>query len=115
MFLGPHESTAGEKAQKLRKFCLAKGIPVTLPCYRAMHRYRRKAVTFEKPLFPGYVFLQLHPEQQQPVLQNEDVANLLPFSTRNFSGINLPKSFWLWKQISRSSWPRILGRAPGSG
>ena len=33
--------------------------------------------TFEKPLFPGYVFLQLAPDQRQKVIQNDHVARLL--------------------------------------
>ncbi len=32
---------------------------------------------FRKPLFPGYVFLQLEPVQGPQVRQNEHVANLL--------------------------------------
>ena len=32
---------------------------------------------FRKPLFPGYVFLQLKPGQQSAVRQNDHVANLL--------------------------------------
>jgi len=50
---------------------------VTLPCYRTIHRYRGKTVKFNKLLFPGYVFLELLPEQRLRVRQNEHVANLL--------------------------------------
>ena len=32
---------------------------------------------FQKPLFPGYVFLQLEPAQKDSVRQNDHVANLL--------------------------------------
>ena len=42
-----------------------------------MHKYRGKTVTFDKPLFPGYVFLQLLPDQTQEVKQNDHVARLL--------------------------------------
>ena len=49
----------------------------TLPCYDSAHKYRGKTVVFRKPLFPGYVFLRLKPEQKQLVRQNEHVANLL--------------------------------------
>jgi transcription antitermination factor NusG len=48
-----------------------------LPCYRTVHKYRGKTVTFEKPLFPGYVFLELFPDQKENVRQNAHVANLL--------------------------------------
>jgi transcription antitermination factor NusG len=34
-------------------------------------------VTFRKPLFPGYVFFQLLPQQRQGVYQSDYVANLL--------------------------------------
>ena len=42
-----------------------------------MHKYRGKTVTFEKPLFPNYVFLQLLPEQQHNAASNGHVARLL--------------------------------------
>jgi len=32
---------------------------------------------FRKPLFPGYVFLRLTPDQRPLITQNEHVANLL--------------------------------------
>ena len=32
---------------------------------------------FQKPLFPSYVFLQLKPGQEDPVRQNDHLANLL--------------------------------------
>jgi transcription antitermination factor NusG len=69
--------TRPRREKKLKEHCEGKGIPVTLPCYRAVHRYRGKTVTFLKPLFPGYVFLQLQPDQRQQVVQNDHVANLL--------------------------------------
>ena len=50
---------------------------MTLPCYRTVHKYRGKTVTFQKPLFPGYLFLQLVPPQRQMVYQSDYVANLL--------------------------------------
>jgi transcription antitermination factor NusG len=49
----------------------------TLPCYDSAHKYRGKTVVFRKPLFPGYVFLQLESTQPPSVRQNEHVANLL--------------------------------------
>ena len=39
--------------------------------------YRGKTVVFRKPLFPGYVFLELKPNQREAVRQNEHVANVL--------------------------------------
>jgi transcription antitermination factor NusG len=48
-----------------------------LPCYNAVHKYRGKTVVFRKPLFPGYVFLQLIEGQPQRVKGSDHVANLL--------------------------------------
>jgi transcription antitermination factor NusG len=42
-----------------------------------VHKYRGKTVVFQKPLFPGYVFLRLEPGDKQSIRQNEHVANLL--------------------------------------
>jgi transcription antitermination factor NusG len=50
---------------------------VTLPCYRSAHKYRGKTVVFEKPLFPGYAFIQMPLAQRQKVYQSDYVANLL--------------------------------------
>jgi len=59
------------------EYCERHGFSVTLPCYDSAHKYRGKTVVFRKPLFPGYVFLQLKKEQFSGVRQNENVANLL--------------------------------------
>jgi transcription antitermination factor NusG len=53
------------------------GIAACLPCYRSAHRYRGKVVEFQKPLFPGYVFLQLPPEKRNFVLRSDHLASLL--------------------------------------
>lgn len=50
---------------------------MTLPLYKSIKKYRGKVVTFQKPLFPGYIFLQLQPPQRQKVYQSDYVANLL--------------------------------------
>lgn len=63
--------------KKLAQYCEREGLSVTLPCYRAVHKYRGKTVTFHKPLFPSYLFLQLLPHQRQTVYQHNHVANLL--------------------------------------
>jgi transcription antitermination factor NusG len=59
------------------EFCERQPIAATLPCYSSPHKYRGKTVVFQKPLFPGYVFLQLRPPEISLVRQNEYVANLL--------------------------------------
>src|SRR5580658_1906343 len=69
--------TRPRREKKLQEYCEQKGFPVTLPCYRSVRKYRGKKVVFQKPLFPGYVFMQLLPEQRQSVLQSDHVANLL--------------------------------------
>jgi transcription antitermination factor NusG len=53
------------------------GIPAELPLYQTMHRYRGKTVRFEKPLFPGYVFLRQAPAGHARILQNRHVARVL--------------------------------------
>jgi transcription antitermination factor NusG len=63
--------------KKLLQFCNREGLDATLPCYKAVHRYRRKTAVFEKPLFPGYVFLRITHEQRLKVRLSDHVANLL--------------------------------------
>jgi len=63
--------------KKLVEFCGREAMPATLPCYQAAHKYRGKTVTFKKPLFPGYVFLQILAEQRRKIHQSDYVANLL--------------------------------------
>lgn len=63
--------------KKLTGYCRREGLAVTLPLFRSVRKYRGKRVVFEKPLFPGYVFLQLLPEQTRKVYQSDYVANLL--------------------------------------
>ncbi|HUE36389.1 MAG TPA: transcription termination/antitermination NusG family protein [Candidatus Acidoferrum sp.] len=63
--------------KKLLQFCGRKDLATTLPCYRSAHKYRGKTVVFQKPLFPGYVFIQMPPEKRNVVLQSDHVANLL--------------------------------------
>src|SRR5436309_16076528 len=65
------------REKKLKQSCEREQVLATLPCYRSVRKYRGKTVTFEKPLFPGYVFLQLRDDQRQKVLQSEHLANLL--------------------------------------
>jgi transcriptional antiterminator RfaH len=69
--------TRPRREKKLAEHCRRQEIAATLPCYSSAHKYRGKTVVFEKPLFPGYVFLQLEPGQEASVRQNDHVANLL--------------------------------------
>jgi transcription antitermination factor NusG len=78
--------TRPRREKKLVEYCLREGIAATLPCCNSVHKYRGKTVVFKKPLFPGYVFLKLEPEQKHSVRQNEHVANLLEvFDQETFS------------------------------
>lgn len=63
--------------KKLVQYCAREGIDTTLPCYKADHRYRGKVAEFEKPLFPGYVFLRMPEGRRQQVFQSDYVANVL--------------------------------------
>ena len=69
--------TKPRREKKLVEYCSRQNIAVTLPCYESAHKYRGKTVVFQKPLFPGYVFLQLGMGQPDSVRQNDHVANLL--------------------------------------
>ena len=69
--------TRPRREKKLKQYCVENNIPATLPCYKTVHKYRGKVVSFEKPLFPGYVFLELQPEQKQKIYQSDFLANLL--------------------------------------
>lgn len=69
--------TKPRREKKLKQFCEGEGFPATLPCYRSVHKYRGKTVAFQKPLFPGYVFLQLSSIQKPKVQAHASVANLL--------------------------------------
>lgn len=69
--------TRPRREKKLVEYCQRHGIATTLPCYDSVHKYRGKTVVFRKPLFPGYVFLQLEPHRKETVRQNDHVANLL--------------------------------------
>lgn len=63
--------------KKVVDYCDRNGIETTLPQYRSVRKYRGKTVTFEKPLFPGYVFLRMEAGQRAKVAQNDMVANVL--------------------------------------
>lgn len=65
------------REKKLVEYCERHRMAATLPCYSSAHKYRGKTVVFRKPLFPGYVFLELQPGQKDAIRQNEHVANLL--------------------------------------
>jgi transcription antitermination factor NusG len=61
----------------LAQYCAENSVPATLPLYRTIHKYRGKTVEFQKPLFPGYLFLEIHPTRRHAIYQSDYVANLL--------------------------------------
>ena len=63
--------------KKLAEYAQKEGIAVTLPTIASVHKYRGKTVKFQKPLFPGYVFLRMLPTQRPLIYQSDHVANLL--------------------------------------
>ncbi len=63
--------------KKLAEYCERESLAATLPCYRSVKKYRGKKVTFEKPLFPGYLFLRILSTETRAVHQSDYVANLL--------------------------------------
>src|SRR5271168_790354 len=75
--------TRPRREKKLRDFCEREGFHVALPCYRTERKYRGKTVVFFKPLFPGYVFIQLTSEHRQKIIQNDCVARLLTVSDQD--------------------------------
>jgi transcription antitermination factor NusG len=69
--------TRPRREKKLKEYCEKEGLSAVLPCFRTVRKYRGKTVTFLKPLFPGYLFIRLAPDQKQKVIQNDHVARLL--------------------------------------
>jgi transcription antitermination factor NusG len=69
--------TKPRREKKLAEFCERESIAFTLPCYESRRKYRGKSVVFRKPLFPGYVFVQLQKKNVTNLRQNDLVANLL--------------------------------------
>jgi transcription antitermination factor NusG len=70
-----HTRPRAEK--KLASFCQEQGFLARLPLYRSLRKYRGKRLIFQKPLFPGYLFVQLEGHQRLTLQQNRHIANLL--------------------------------------
>jgi transcriptional antiterminator RfaH len=69
--------TRPRREKKLKEYCEKEGLSAILPCFRSVHKYRGKTVTFDKPLFPGYLFMHILSSQRTQVIQNEHVARIL--------------------------------------
>ena len=63
--------------KKLLKHCQREQLAASLPCFRSAHKYRGKTVVFQKPLFPGYVFLHIQPTSLRLAKKGDHIANLL--------------------------------------
>ncbi|HUR44362.1 MAG TPA: transcription termination/antitermination NusG family protein [Candidatus Saccharimonadales bacterium] len=63
--------------KKVVQQCARYGVAATLPCYASRRSYPSKVVVFQKPLFPGYVFLQTQGEVDEKLLRNDYVAQIL--------------------------------------
>lgn len=63
--------------KKICRYCEEQKVPVYLPQIRKVHRYGARIREFDNPLFPGYVFCILKPEQDNSIRQSQYVANLL--------------------------------------
>jgi transcriptional antiterminator RfaH len=75
--------------KKFARHCAQEKLEATMPCYKAVHRYRGKTVVFEKPLFPGYVFLRITAEQKSHAYQCDHLANLLAVPDQELFGRQL--------------------------
>lgn len=70
-----HARPRAEK--KIAGFCLEQGFEHRLPLYPSVKTYARKRVVFEKPLFPGYLFVRVQRRHRLTLVQNRYVANVL--------------------------------------
>ena len=71
--------------KRLADFCLEAGLIHFLPLYQSVKCYPGKRIIFQKPLFPGYVFLELTENDPPRIRQNRYVARLLePVDQREF-------------------------------
>ena len=63
--------------KKLVQYCERERIETVLPLLKSVKKYRGKTVTFQKPVFPNYVFLRMERRRRQSIFQNDHVVNLL--------------------------------------
>jgi transcription antitermination factor NusG len=63
--------------KKVADWVRQQGWRAELPLYRSIKRYRGKRMEFHKPLFPGYVFVQIPTANGRKVQQHDQVARLL--------------------------------------
>lgn len=55
----------------------SRGIEHFLPCYRSARQWKDRRVTLELPLFPGYVFVRMAPDEHLRALMIPQVFSLV--------------------------------------
>ena len=63
--------------KKLAEYCRILGAERYLPLRSETKVYQRRKVTVEKPIFPGYVFASLDPQQRLAILKTNQVVRFL--------------------------------------
>jgi transcription antitermination factor NusG len=63
--------------KKVAQYCRREGLTAVLPCCRTVHHYPGKTAVFQKPLFPGYVFLKIMQQQRAQTLRCPHLTDLL--------------------------------------
>lgn len=63
--------------KKIQAAALRQGYVAYLPLHRRTHHYGARVRTFDRPLFPGYVFCMAEAEGVRWLSQNRHVANRL--------------------------------------
>ena len=57
----------------------SRGIDSIVPVYKAIHRWNKRAVTLELPLFPSYVFLHCNPLNHYAVVSVPGLVSIVSF------------------------------------
>ena len=63
--------------KKLSKYCNECGIKNILPTYKSVKKYLRKTLVFEKPYFPGYVFIHTKVKNQSQIKKSSYLVKIL--------------------------------------
>jgi transcription antitermination factor NusG len=69
--------------KKFSEFCMAHSIAVDLPLREETKVYQRRKVTVQKPVFPGYVFVNYLPVEKGTVLKSNMVVRILPVENQD--------------------------------
>ncbi|MDD5706062.1 MAG: transcription termination/antitermination NusG family protein, partial [Kiritimatiellae bacterium] len=63
--------------KKVAELCRLNRVPHYLPLRRATRVYQRRRVTFESPLFPGYIFVAMDAPSRLLLLKSNHVVRVL--------------------------------------